>query len=113
MQALRWALESVHFQVLLKVDDDSIVHIGRLWAWIYHELPKEDPNAPPPTQLYAGRVFRDSQVCDAGSEKLPSLPLPPRTHVPTPCCLLRCARSFAQTSRGPICAGRAGSPPPS
>ena len=56
---------NVNCQVLLKVDDDSIVHIGRLWAWIYHELPKEDPNAPPPTQLYAGRVFRDSQVVRA------------------------------------------------
>ena len=65
MEALRWALANVNFQVLLKVDDDSIVHIGRLWAWIYHELPKEDPNAPPPTQLYAGRVFRDSQVVRA------------------------------------------------
>ena len=65
IEALRWALATFTFEVVLKVDDDSVVHIGRLWSWIYHELPKEDPGAPPPTQLYAGRVFRDSQVVRA------------------------------------------------
>ena len=65
MEALRWALANVRFETLLKVDDDSIVHVGRLWAWIHVELPREDPNAPPPRQLYAGRVFRDSQVVRA------------------------------------------------
>ena len=62
MEALRWALRSASFEVLLKVDDDSIVHVGRLWVWIFHQLPLEDPSAPPPHLLYAGRVFRNSQV---------------------------------------------------
>lgn len=62
MQALRWALANVHFEVLLKVDDDSIVHVGRLWAWLHVELPKEDPTAPTLREIYAGRVFRESQV---------------------------------------------------
>ena len=62
MEALRWALSHVSFEVLLKVDDDSIVHVGRLWSWIYSELPKTEPWAPRPTHLYAGRVFRGSQV---------------------------------------------------
>ena len=65
MEALRWALANVRFEVLLKVDDDSIVHVGRLWAWVHVELPKEDPTAPPPRELYAGRVFHGSQVVRA------------------------------------------------
>lgn len=62
MEALRWALSHASFEVLLKVDDDSIVHVGRLWTWIFSELPKADPSAPPPSRLYAGRIFRGSQV---------------------------------------------------
>ena len=62
MEALRWASAAVDFTMLLKVDDDSIVHVGRLWTWIFTELPKDDPSAPPPERLYAGRVFRGSQV---------------------------------------------------
>ncbi len=64
MAALRWALESsdVSFDVLLKVDDDSIVHIGRLWTWIHTERFREDGPHPPLSLLYAGRVFRGSQV---------------------------------------------------
>lgn len=62
MEALRWALRAVSFEVVLKVDDDSIVHVGRLWVWIFQEMHLDDPDAPPPTRLYAGRVFRNSQV---------------------------------------------------
>ena len=62
LEALRWACKSVFFTVALKVDDDSVVHIGRLWTWLFHELPKADPSAPPPERLYAGRVFHQSQV---------------------------------------------------
>jgi len=65
MEALRWALANVNFETLLKVDDDSIVHVGRLWSWVHDELPREDPGAPPPSLLYAGRVFRNSQVVRA------------------------------------------------
>ena len=62
MEALRWALRAVSFEVVLKVDDDSIVHVGRLWVWIFQEMHLDDPDATPPTRLYAGRVFRNSQV---------------------------------------------------
>ena len=62
MEAMRWALKAVSFTVMLKVDDDSIVHIGRLWTWLFIELPKTDSRAPPVSRLYAGRVFRGSQV---------------------------------------------------
>eukprot|EP00966_Prymnesium_polylepis_P136796 3160833-Prymnesium_polylepis.1 len=62
MEALRWALEHVSFEVLLKTDDDSMVHIGRLWSWLVVERPKEQQPVLPLSQLYAGRLFRRSQV---------------------------------------------------
>lgn len=62
MEAIRWAVTRVSFTVMLKVDDDSIVHIGRLWTWLFTELPTSDRKAQSPTRLYAGRVFRGSQV---------------------------------------------------
>lgn len=54
--ALRWALTHVSFDALLKTDDDSMVHVGRASAWLTRH---GDP------LLYAGRVFRDSQVIRA------------------------------------------------
>ena len=55
--ALRWSLAHVPFDTLLKTDDDSIVHVGRVWSWL----------AAQPTRraLYAGRLVRDSQVVRA------------------------------------------------
>ena len=54
--ALRWALTHVSFDALLKTDDDSMVHVGRASIWLTRH---GDP------LLYAGRVFRDSQVVRA------------------------------------------------
>lgn len=34
LDSLRWAVSSVSFDVLLKTDDDSMLHISRLWAWL-------------------------------------------------------------------------------
>ena len=62
LEALRWAVTYVNTDVILKVDDDSIVHIGRLWTWLHHELPKEGAHSPRIENLYAGRVFKHSQV---------------------------------------------------
>ena len=61
MEAIRWALAHVDFEVLLKTDDDSMVHIGRLWNWLVLERLKE-PQPPSLARLYAGRLFRRSQV---------------------------------------------------
>ena len=62
MEALRWALSHASFEVLLKVDDDSIVHVGRLWSWIFTDMLQVGTAAPAPSRVYAGRVFRGSQV---------------------------------------------------
>ena len=62
MEAIRWALQHVSFDVLLKTDDDSIVHIGRLWTWLVVSLPTEIPYPPSLARVYAGRIFRRSQV---------------------------------------------------
>ncbi|KAL1520011.1 hypothetical protein AB1Y20_023491 [Prymnesium parvum] len=61
MEALRWCLAHVEFEVLLKTDDDSLVHVGRLWHWLQRERLL---HTPPPSidRLYAGRLFRHSQV---------------------------------------------------
>ena len=59
LEALRWALHHVPFGVLLKTDDDSIVHIGRAAQWIHLRTRSAPERA---TALYAGRVFNDSQV---------------------------------------------------
>ena len=53
LEAVRWALARVAFDVILKTDDDTVVHVGRLSAWLaLRASPK----------LYAGRLFRDSQI---------------------------------------------------
>ena len=57
LEALRWALRHVAFGSLLKTDDDSIVHVGRVSAWLQlHVRPQSRAT------LYAGRVFNDSQI---------------------------------------------------
>ena len=61
IEALRWALSQVAFEIVLKVDDDSIVHVGRLWVTVFDELARAHSNQSIPS-LYAGRVFRHSQV---------------------------------------------------
>ena len=60
LEALRWALAHVPFGTLLKTDDDSIVHVGRVAAWLSSAVPPRALGA-----LYAGRVFRDSQIIRA------------------------------------------------
>jgi len=71
MAALHWAHTRLSFDVLLKTDDDSIVHISRLWEWLCRrQHAPAVARAPAHThtalakegRLYAGRVQRDSQV---------------------------------------------------
>ena len=59
-QALRWALTHTSFEVLLKTDDDTVVHVGRLWMWL---SAKNRVNAPGTalSRLYAGRIFPGAQ----------------------------------------------------
>ena len=62
MEALRWAQTAVSFDVLLKVDDDSVVHIGRLWSWLVRSAPRQAGEPNPWARLYAGRAQRHAQV---------------------------------------------------
>jgi hypothetical protein len=64
LEALRWALTHTSFEILLKTDDDTVVHVGRLWMWLSE---KNRVNAPgvPLARLYAGRIFPGSQVIRA------------------------------------------------
>ena len=39
---------------MLKTDDDSVVHVGRVWRWAYNSSSRDT--------LYAGRVVSNSQV---------------------------------------------------
>ena len=86
LEALRWASRHVSFGALLKTDDDSIVHVGRVGLWL-HYLQQQPPLAIATAavqqpqlsgatdgmqrsgggggrvpSLYAGRVFNDSQI---------------------------------------------------
>lgn len=64
MEALRWALVHTSVDLILKTDDDSIVHVGRLWQWLVADPPpriKRKPRA----RLYAGRVVPSAQVIRA------------------------------------------------
>lgn len=66
--------------MLLKTDDDSMVHVGRLWAMLHNDLhPPSELKAQPLgklSDLYAGRVFSGSQVPAANT-----LHTPPRDPV--------------------------------
>jgi hypothetical protein len=64
LEALRWALRHVAFGALLKTDDDTIVHVGRVASWLHHRVPTAARVA-----LYAGRVFNDSQIIRANYTK--------------------------------------------
>ena len=57
----RASRQAASFDVLLKVDDDSMVHIGRLWGWLVRTAPRQAA-ANPWAWLYAGRVQRHAQV---------------------------------------------------
>ena len=65
LEALRWALRHVAFGALLKTDDDSIVHVGRAAAWLHYRVRQPEAQA----ELYAGRVFNDSQILRANFTK--------------------------------------------
>lgn len=57
MEAMQWALANVEFEFLLKTDDDSIVHVGRVWHWVNTRFSPEEKRL-----LYAGRTITSSQV---------------------------------------------------
>ena len=57
LEAFRWALERLSFGTLLKTDDDSLVHIGRLWRWL-----AEGEMSSNISWVYAGRLITRSQV---------------------------------------------------
>ena len=61
MEALRWALVHTSFDLLLKTDDDSMVHVGRLWQWLVADPPPRIKRKPL-ARLYAGRVVPSAQV---------------------------------------------------
>ena len=56
---------------ILKTDDDSMVHIGRLWQWLHADLGTRGVPAhrPPAVRVYAGRIFPRSQVIRANFTK--------------------------------------------
>ena len=81
LESLRWAYEHVSFGALLKTDDDSMVHVSRLWGWILYTV--QEPRCwaadqvPPRSKccslltpaarghactVYAGRLQLGSQV---------------------------------------------------
>ena len=69
MEALRWAQSAASFDVVLKTDDDSMVHIGRLWVWLTRSAPRETAASDadgtghnPWARLYAGRIQPRAQV---------------------------------------------------
>lgn len=57
LEAFRWVLDRQSFGALLKTDDDSLVHVGRLWHWLF-----EGPVSHNLSWIYAGRLINDSQV---------------------------------------------------
>ena len=61
MAPARASRQAASFDVLLKVDDDSMVHIGRLWGWLVRTAPAHAA-ANSWARLYAGRVQRHAQV---------------------------------------------------
>ena len=74
LEAVRWSLNHVAFGALLKTDDDSIVHVGRVSAWLHHvkqrgwggtNMAMSKPGKGSIAALYAGRVFNDSQIIRA------------------------------------------------
>lgn len=73
LDSLRWAVSSVSFDVLLKTDDDSMLHVSRLWSWLsVSDEPFREMHVPTSSsvddrraawrRLYAGRVQIDSQT---------------------------------------------------
>ncbi|EOD25215.1 hypothetical protein EMIHUDRAFT_206392 [Emiliania huxleyi CCMP1516] len=54
--AMRWAATEVDFDVLLKADDDVVVHVSSLYDWVWR-LPPQRRHA-----LYAGYVWRGKPV---------------------------------------------------
>ena len=87
LEALRWALRHVSFGCVLKTDDDSIVHVGRVAMWL-HILGQQPLSSSATTAaaasaldtsgqtrysrvswLYAGRIFNDSQVIRSNFSK--------------------------------------------
>lgn len=83
LDSLRWAVSSVSFDVLLKTDDDSMLHVSRLWAWLTvseevfssaDPADRADRSTPEARlgawhRLYAGKVQINSQVIRANFTK--------------------------------------------
>ena len=53
---LEWVLAHVRFGMLLKCDDDTVVHVSRLWQWLTRVSRASWPT------LYAGHVVRNNTV---------------------------------------------------
>lgn len=65
--AFEWALEHVDFGVLLKVDDDTVVHVSRLWQWLMRRGASSWP------RLYGGDITVNASVVRLdGSTRGPS-----------------------------------------
>lgn len=60
LESLRWVIRRVPCEVMLKTDDDTIVHVGRALRWLAQLAPPS--RAHWRAQVYAGRVFNDSQI---------------------------------------------------
>ena len=69
IRVFEWALASVSFGALLKCDDDSFVHVSRLWQWLVRSSPTKPTIANAATRqrqvwphLYAGNVVYNGTV---------------------------------------------------
>ena len=71
IEALRWVLGRVSFDALLLTDDTSIVHVGRLWAWlIAHATVDRTTFAAGVASLVAGTPAADGRSELEGSDIL-------------------------------------------
>jgi hypothetical protein len=63
VHVIQWALLHVSFEVLLKCDDDTVVHMSRLWQWLAHLGHQQWPD------LYAGHILRNGTVVRQTEDK--------------------------------------------
>ena len=65
LAAVRWAVAHVAFEWLLCVDDDAMVHVGRMWRWLGGRGP--DLFAPLPPRRCGGSASADGDLRFADS----------------------------------------------
>lgn len=58
LHAFAWARANIDFEVLFKVDDDTVVHVSRLWGWLLNYGRDRWPNLYAGTIAYGSRVIR-------------------------------------------------------